>query len=444
MAHLHFRRTVYKAGSSKAAARIEYITGQKITEQDKADRQLRYIKEGREDLITEGTRNLPAWAEGNPHTYFRAAEQYERASVNNVQRRGVAFEEWKITLPQELSRAQNQALIDDLLDTIAGDRLPCTYAFHAPTTIDGRQEQPHIHLLISGRITDGHARTPAQHFKRWNSKQPERGGAQKDVRMNHQGAVKAHRLMISDMLNVHLELNGQVARVHPDTLESRGIQRAPEPKLLPSESAAYREKGEVSPTMAEVLRIREARAQDPPAEQNQARQYWEQRKAFLGLTRDMSKADKVGRIVALRHGTKAPTPQRSPSRQHRVELSAAELDKRWRTPILGNQRSKIYHLPTHKNYGEVGPHHQVHFWTERAAINAGYRRARNEYGIGASTPLEASPQARVRDRQSPMRSMSQDLQALASRLEGEEVAMGKRLRVRLHDEERAQEHGLGF
>jgi hypothetical protein len=442
MAHLHFRRTVYKVGSTKAAERIEYITGQKITEQDKADRQLHYIKDGREDLVAEGTRNLPAWAEGNPHTYFRAAEQYERTN-------GVAFEEWKITLPQELSHAQNKALVEDLLDTIAGDRLPCTYAFHAPTTIDGRQEQPHIHLLISGRITDGHARTPAQHFKRWNSQQPERGGAQKDARMNHQGAVKAHRLMISDMLNVHLELHGHVARVHPDSLESRGIARKPEPKLLPSESAAYREKGEVSPTMAEVLRIREARAQDPPAEQNNAHQYWEQRKAFLGITRDMSRADKVGRIVALRHGTPLPTPQRSPSRQHSVELSAAELDKRWSTPILGNQRSKIYHLPTHKNYGDVGPHHQVRFWTERDAQAAGYRRARNEYGVGSETPMEASERARTasrgrQGRQGDLRSMSQQLQALASRFEGDEMGGGKRLQVRLHDEERVQEHGLGF
>jgi hypothetical protein len=159
MAHLHFKRTVYKAGGTKAAARIEYITGQKITEQDKADRQLRYISEGREDLVAEGTRNLPVWAEGNPHTYFRAAEQYERASANNEQRRGVAFEEWKISLPQELTQDQNKALVEDLLDTIAGDRLPCTYAFHAPTTLDGRHEQPHIHLLISGRITDGYTRT---------------------------------------------------------------------------------------------------------------------------------------------------------------------------------------------------------------------------------------------------------------------------------------------
>ena len=47
------------------------------------DRQARYIaREDREDLVYERSRNLPAWAAGNPHTYFRAAERYER--VNGV------------------------------------------------------------------------------------------------------------------------------------------------------------------------------------------------------------------------------------------------------------------------------------------------------------------------------------------------------------------------
>ena len=49
--------------------------------------------------------------------YFRAAERYERVN-------GVAFEEWKVTLPQELSHRQNLALTRDLVDAIAGTRLP--------------------------------------------------------------------------------------------------------------------------------------------------------------------------------------------------------------------------------------------------------------------------------------------------------------------------------
>jgi hypothetical protein len=126
-----------------------------------ADRRLRSIaREGREDLRYTRTRNLPAWAQGSAHAYFRAAEQYERAPNAEERYRGVAFEEWKLTLPQELTSRQNMALMRDLVRTIAGDRLPMTYAFHCPQTLDGTQAQPHLHLLISGRHTDGIPRTP--------------------------------------------------------------------------------------------------------------------------------------------------------------------------------------------------------------------------------------------------------------------------------------------
>ena len=140
---------------------------------------------------------------------------------------------------------------------MAGDTLPIVYAFHDPVALDGEQ-QPHLHLLISARRNDEYSRTPEQHFKRYNRVHPERGGAEKDPAFWHRGAVKATRVLISDVINLHLEAHGLDARVHPDTLESRGIARAPEPKLLPSESAAYRERGAVSATMQEVLAIRAA------------------------------------------------------------------------------------------------------------------------------------------------------------------------------------------
>ena len=170
----------------------------------------------REDLIYERSRNLPGWADGNPHTYFRAAERYERVN-------GVAFEEWKVTLPQELLHRQNLALTRDLVDAIAGARLPITYAFHDPSTLDGQRQQPHLHLLISARQNDRHARTAATHFTRYNWDHPERGGAQKDDAFRHKGAIKAHRVLLSDVINVHLEYAGLAARVHPGWLDARGL-----------------------------------------------------------------------------------------------------------------------------------------------------------------------------------------------------------------------------
>jgi MobA/MobL family len=260
-------------------------------------------------LVKEVTGNMPVWAAGSAHTYFAAAEHYERLSLGNAQRRGIAFEEWKIMLPHELSRAQNEGLMTHLLDVIAGEALPYMAAFHEPKAMDGKP-QPHIHLLISARRNDEHARTAEQHFRRFNRKEPARGGAQKDPAFWHQGAVRLHRLMISDVLNLHLEQHGHAARVHPEALKARGIVREPEPRLLPSESNAYRTHKQVSTKLAEVFQSRQARATQPPREQNNARQYWEARKAFLGITRDLPHDQKLAHILLKRHGRIERVPTR--------------------------------------------------------------------------------------------------------------------------------------
>jgi hypothetical protein len=161
----------------------------------------------REDLVATTSHNLPAWADGKPHTYFAAAERYE-----GVDR--VAFTEWKITLPRELSHRENLALAHDLLDASFGTTHPYTYAFHDPAASDG-DRQPHIHVLWSARTLDGIDRQPTQFFKRWNAHHPERGGARKDPALNHLGAVFAARQMLCDITNVHLEQHGHAARLDP-------------------------------------------------------------------------------------------------------------------------------------------------------------------------------------------------------------------------------------
>jgi hypothetical protein len=88
-----------------------------------------------------------------------------------------------------------------------------------------------------------------------------------------------------------------------------------------------------------------------------------------------------------------PGQERHEQKERRHEPEAHDLDRRWDQPILGNRNSGIYHLPTHKNYGDVGPQNQVRFWTEREAQEAGYRLARNDIGSGAETPLEARERA---------------------------------------------------
>jgi len=331
MAHLHFRRTVYKSGGQHAAKRVSYITREPVRDQTAAERHLRYVSRGdREDLVSTHSRNLPTWAKEDPHRYFRAAEQYERAPIaepkaGHKDYRGVAFEEWKITLPRELTTRQNMALMRDLVDVIAGETLPITYAFHCPATLDGAHAQPHLHCLLSTRQNDGIARSAAQHFKRYNRTHPERGGALKARGFSRSHDVKAWRVTLSDVINLHLERAGHAERIHPETLKDRGIEREPEPKLYPSESRAVREGGPMTEGMAGVLQVRATRHKTHTKEHLNARQYWEQRKADLGLFRDMDRTEALAIIQAARTLRREAAPTTRGIEDVRVVAQAEDL-----------------------------------------------------------------------------------------------------------------------
>ena len=316
MAHLHFRQTVYKSGGTAATGRVAYITRQPVHDLSRGEQQLRYIQEGREDLVYTQSRNLPPWAD-TPHTYFQAAERYEGKNR-------VAFTELKISLPREMNHREQMDLTRSLVDAIAGDRLPVVYALHDPVALDGGQ-QPHLHVLISARRTDEHSRTPDQHFKRFNRAEPWRGGTEKDPASWHLGAVKAARVMVVDILNLHLEHGGYEARLHPDSLQARGIDREPEPKLLPSDSNALRHRYEVTPAMQKVFDHRYAREQSAPAEMANAQQYWQERKQQLGISHDMPMDQQLQRIREAREQAITQVPERLPA--HELTHEARTLER---------------------------------------------------------------------------------------------------------------------
>ena len=422
MAHLHFRRTVYKSGGQHATARVRYVTRQPVRAVSPADQQVRYISEGREDCVFTTSKNLPAWAEGKPHVFFQAAETYERAN-------GIAFEEWKIALPQELSHRENMALTRDLIRAIAGDELPITSAFHAPRTLDDRAQQPHLHLLISSRRNDGLSRTAPQYFRRYNPQHPERGGARKAERLRQLGAVKAHRVVITDVINLHLERAGREARVHPETLERQGIARQPEPKLLPSESREYREEGKVSPRMQEVLEVRAQRQQTRAEEQASARTYWEARKEDLGLTSAMDVTAQLAVIETARGQAREPLS----TRQVLLGAVGLEQDDRMLGDLAGEASAQAQHEAR-----AVWEDAQA----EQELLNDGWAAVRGARIDGhAALAAELHEQA-VKEQGRAWRSLEHDLLALAAQLDALSEESGGRDTVRIRLWEREQ--GLGL
>ena len=115
---------------------------------------------------------MPAWAEHDPKIFWQMADLHERKN-------GSTYREHIISLPRELNESQRLSLVQDWIKQEIGEKYAYSFAIHNPVAMDGK-EQPHCHLMFSERLLDGIDRDPEQFFKRYNSKDPSKGGAKKD------------------------------------------------------------------------------------------------------------------------------------------------------------------------------------------------------------------------------------------------------------------------
>ncbi len=159
MAVYHLKMSVgSRAGGQSALAKNDYI-----------EREGRYELD-REELEDKEHENMPEWAEDAPRSYWAAADEHERAN-------GRLYREVQFALPKELNEAERRELASGFAKRLTeGERLPYTLAIHQGGP-DG--ENPHAHLMFSERANDGIGRSREQWFKRYNAKEPEKGGARK-------------------------------------------------------------------------------------------------------------------------------------------------------------------------------------------------------------------------------------------------------------------------
>lgn len=80
-----------------------------------------------------------------------------------------------------MNAEQRLELVEDFIQSEIGSKYPYQFAIHNPKAMDGK-DQPHVHLMFNERLQDGIERDPEQYFKRYNAKNPERGGAKKTIR----------------------------------------------------------------------------------------------------------------------------------------------------------------------------------------------------------------------------------------------------------------------
>lgn len=211
-----------------AIGRLSVGTGKK----GKASPHAQYIaREGKytkpsnhqEELENTGHGNMPKWAEHNPNYFWQMADEHERKN-------GSTYREHVIALPRELDQYDRHELIKDWIAQEIGEKHAYQYAIHNPPALDG-DEQPHAHIMFSERSIDGIERDPDQYFKRYNSKNPEKGGAKKaNTGMkpaDRKAELKAMRDRWEKTCNAHLERGLRSERISMKSLKEQGIQRKP-------------------------------------------------------------------------------------------------------------------------------------------------------------------------------------------------------------------------
>lgn len=189
---------------------------------DYIQREGKYARD-REEVLYKESGHMPEWAAERPTDYWDGADLYERAN-------GRLFKEVEFALPVELTLDQQRVLVGEFAQYLTGaECLPYTLAIHA-----GDGENPHCHLMISERKNDGFQRPADQWFKRYNAKQPERGGAQKSESLKPKEWLEQTREAWAEHANRALELAGHDARIDHRTLEEQGIEHLPGVHLGPN------------------------------------------------------------------------------------------------------------------------------------------------------------------------------------------------------------------
>ncbi|MGQ0600554.1 MAG: MobA/MobL family protein, partial [Anaerolineales bacterium] len=182
--------------------------------------------------------NMPAWAQHDPSVFWRASDEHERCN-------GSVYREMEIALPRELTPVQRRDLVRAWVEQELGGRHAYQWAIHVPQALDGG-DQPHVHLMFSERQVDGIERDPEQYFRRYNSRNPERGGCRKgfqEVAEVHgpardaarAGQLQALRERWAVACNTALEQAGRPERIDMRSHAVRGLDTQPERKLRPSE-----------------------------------------------------------------------------------------------------------------------------------------------------------------------------------------------------------------
>ena len=180
------------------------------------EREGKYQKDS-EELEYKESGNMPEWAEDDPRGYWAGADAHERAN-------GRLYREVEFALPRELNERERVEVASSFAKNLTGEeRLPYTLAVHRGGQDGGN---PHAHLMFSERTNDGIERSAEQWFKRYNAKEPEKGGARKSTATKPREWLENTREQWADHANEALERAGRTERINEASFETQYFEAA--------------------------------------------------------------------------------------------------------------------------------------------------------------------------------------------------------------------------
>jgi hypothetical protein len=216
--HVSFR-SGSRSGGASARGGFAYIS-----------RTDEYAGPERDAAIHTESDHMPSWAQDDPGLYWDSADLYERAN-------GRLYVSADFALPRDLHADDQIALAREFAAELTEkEQLPYTLAIHAGRDDDGREHNPHAHIMFSERQNDGIERSREQWFRRADSAHPERGGAPKSRTFHGREWVERARERWAETTNANLERLGRSDRVDHRSYERQGVDREPGEHYGPSAS----------------------------------------------------------------------------------------------------------------------------------------------------------------------------------------------------------------
>jgi hypothetical protein len=210
-----------------------------------------YQRRGGVELVEHG--NMPEFAQDDPHSFWVAADAYERAN-------GRTYTELQLALPRELSSEDRNELAREATRELLGDRFAYTLAVHNPLAKDNI-DQPHLHLMFSERaVTDETRGIEEERFFK-------RNGAKKDPAWNDRNKPDEVREKWVAMMNAAMERAGQEQRLDARSWAEQGredLAALREPKTLGGDGPDAIERRE------EIAELRRRREELPAPQLDQA------------------------------------------------------------------------------------------------------------------------------------------------------------------------------